>query len=290
MHLAFGELGVDDEADVLHRDEFVHGDKAGFGIDGNVGHLDAADSGGVETFRAALIVEAFFLDLIDTEFGAGGFPRQTLGGVAFDLDFAIDSDEVFRCGLERRGDDFEQFDKSVDGGFAGGGGDSADRGGTAGRAGIGIAIAAEVELDGFHGQAEGFGGYLGDDGAGADAEILRADLNNGGAIGVNGCFAVACVTAAAPGADCEAEAAFDGAGGSAARLPVLLPIHQLGGFGELVFVSVGAGCELGVLEEELDRVHVEFGREIFKRGTGEERGLRVVWRAPGALGASVGFD
>ena len=48
------------------------------------------------------------------------------------------------------------------------------------------AVIADHEFDLAHRQAEGFGRHLGHDGAGAGAQILRADFDHHGAIGIDG--------------------------------------------------------------------------------------------------------
>ena len=58
---------------------------------------------------------------------------------------------------------------------------------------------------------------------------------------MDGEIAIAVVAASAPGVQGEAESALDRPGRLiAARMPVLLPFHQLGGNRQLVAVDVGA--------------------------------------------------
>ena len=77
---------------------------------------------------------------------------------------------------------------------------------------------------------------------------------------------------------------------AAARLPVLLPAHQIGGDLELLLVDglALAGRDRQVLAEEVERIHPQLGGEVLHDRHGEERRLRMVGRAPGARAGEVG--
>ena len=77
---------------------------------------------------------------------------------------------------------------------------------------------------------------------------------------------------------------FTGPGaGFAARMPVLLPVDQLLRLAELRPIDLRARGVVGVLVENLDRIHIQLGGQILDRAAGQEAGLLVVRRAPGAL-------
>src|SRR5262249_34167184 len=138
---------------------------------------------------------------------------------------------------------------------------------------------------------QGFGGYLRDDGAGTGTEVLRAKLHNDVAVGIDGGLALAVVAGAIPCGECYAESLDIGSGARVTALvPLLLPVHQFGGFVELIGVGFGARREAQVLLEHLDRVHLEFGGEVFEGAVGKICGLRMVGRAPGARSAGVYRD
>src|SRR5258708_39412950 len=93
--------------------------------------------------------------------------------------------------------------------------------------------------------------------------------------------AIAGVSRAAPGVDAEAQPALDGTlAGIAARMPVLLPIDQLRAFLKLRLVDFRTCCVRQVFEEEVQRVHVQLGREIFQRRAGDVAALRMIRSAP----------
>ena len=172
----------------------------------------------------------------------------------------------------------------------GGRGNAADGGRTAGSAIVGQVVGADGQLDPAHRQAESFGRHLGDDGAGAGAEILGADFDGDGAIRVDHAAALALMAAAGPGVHGDAEAALDRTRATLpAGLPELLPFRQLGSFPELVAIEFDArfGRVLRVLEEDFERVEARPGRPVLHRRPGQIRGLLLVGRAPGALRAGV---
>ena len=72
-----------------------------------------------------------------------------------------------------------------------------------------IAVVTDAQVDRAERQSQRFGRDHGDGGAGSGAEILGAHLDHHGAVRVDGGAALAGVSAAAPGVDCEAEALLD---------------------------------------------------------------------------------
>src|SRR6058998_3769287 len=68
----------------------------------------------------------------------------------------------------------------------------------------------------------------------------------------------------------------------AARMPLLFPAHQVGSNGQFFAINILARLsDIEILAEELDRVHVQLGREIVQRTHGKNRSLRMVGSAPG---------
>src|SRR5690242_17491672 len=98
------------------------------------------------------------------------------------------------------------------------------------------------------------------------------------------------MAAPAPGVHGEPDAAFYRTIALiAARMPLLLPAHQVGGDGKLFFVDGRARARyVQVLGEELQRVHVELVRQVIERAHGNDRSLRVIRRTPGARRSLVG--
>ncbi len=185
--------------------------QAGFGIHGDVGDLHARRAGGLQALARAqaLVILAHLGDFAGAHLAAGGSPGEALVGTALDADQAVGCLQVLGLGAQRGRGHFEQLGQRVDGGFAGGGGDAADGGGTAGSAIGRQIVGADHQLDPAHGQAESFGRHLGDDGAGAGAEILGADLDGDGTVGVDHGPALRLVAAAAPGIHGDAQAALN---------------------------------------------------------------------------------
>ena len=96
------------------------------------------------------------------------------------------------------------------------------------------------------------------------------------------------VARAAPGVDAESQAALDGtAARIAAQMPVLLPLDQLGAFLELTLVDFGARGVVDVLQEELERIHLQLRGHIFQRRASDKADLRMVGSAPGARAAGI---
>ena len=97
--------------------------------------------------------------------------------------------------------------------------------------------------------------------------------------------------APAPRVEREAETALDRARTRVAALvPLAFPVDHLRALVELVAVDFRPGGQVGVLLEELDRVHVQLGSQIFHRAHRQNRGLRMVRRAPRAGRSDVGRD
>src|SRR5260370_36919602 len=73
-------------------------------------------------------------------------------------------------------------------------------------------------------------------------------------------------------------------------MPILLPIHQLRGFLQLIRISLASGfdCIVDILGEQVQRIHVQLGGQILKRRAGDVTNLRVTGRAPGSLRSGVG--
>jgi hypothetical protein len=70
----------------------------------------------------------------------------------------------------------------------------------------------------------------------------------------------------APHVDADAESALDGAAaGIAARVCQFFPADEFGALVQLVRVDFGTRREVGVLQVEVQRVHVQLGREVFER-------------------------
>src|SRR5229473_323462 len=93
--------------------------------------------------------------------------------------------------------------------------------------------------------------------------------------------AIAGVSCPAPGVDAEAESALNGTlARIAARMPVLLPIDQLRAFLKLRLIHFRTRRVRQVLEEEVQRIHIQFGREIFQRRAGDVTYLRMIRSAP----------
>src|SRR5207247_6968623 len=68
----------------------------------------------------------------------------------------------------------------------------------------------------------------------------------------------------------------------AARMPLLFPAHQVGSNGQFFPINILARLgDVEILDEEIDRVHVQFGGEFVKRTHGKNRSLRMVGSAPG---------
>ena len=75
----------------------------------------------------------------------------------------------------------------------------------------------------------------------------------------------------------------------AARMPLLLPAHQLGGDRQLLAIDVlreAWRCSM-FLSKKLERIHVELGGQIVQRAHGEHGSLRMVRRAPCARRTDV---
>jgi hypothetical protein len=120
--------------------------------------------------------------------------------------------------------------------------------------------AAEFQRDRFHGNAERLADDHQDRGARAGAEVLRGHFHLDGAVGVDGQVAVAFVPAPAPSVDGESQAALDRPlRFIAARMPALLPAHQLVGDGQLVAILLGALRQVEVAQDQVIRILVEFG-------------------------------
>src|SRR5207249_11553316 len=54
VHLALRRLQIDDEPAILHRNQFIDMDKAGFGIHADFRHLRAADAAGKQVIVSTL--------------------------------------------------------------------------------------------------------------------------------------------------------------------------------------------------------------------------------------------
>src|SRR5947207_15910640 len=103
---------------------------------------------------------------------------------------------------------------------------------------------------------------------------------------------IAVVSAPGPGVDRNAEAALHRPGAIlSARAPVLLPLHQLGGNLQFFTVNIGARSgQLNVLEQQLHRIHLQLGCQVFKSAHCHETALRMIWSPPGPRRTSVGAD
>src|SRR6266516_6013734 len=67
-----------------------------------------------------------------------------------------------------------------------------------------------------------------------------------------------------------------------ARMPLLVPAHQVGSNGQFFAINILARLgDVEILAEELDRVHVQLGGEIVQRTNGKNRSMRLVGSAPG---------
>src|SRR5207302_5784363 len=102
--------------------------------------------------------------------------------------------------------------------------------------------------------------------------------------------AIAGVPAAAPSVQRNSQAALDHAGGFvAARMPLLLPLNELGGLLQLGGVNLRQlSGHADVLEEHLHWIDAQPGGQVFERRHGDQAKLRVVWRTPSACRADVG--
>src|SRR5262249_48423573 len=228
------------------------------------------------------------LDLAGSELTARRLPSEALVGIALDLDAAIDCFELIGLHAEGRRHRFEQLVESVDCGLTGGRGDSADGGGTTRSARYRERVVADPQLDRVEGQAQSFRRHLHDDGLGAGAEILAAQLYLDRSIVIDDGAAVAGVSAAAPSVDGQTQAALDRAVAALpARMPVLAPFGEFRCLLQLQAVDLGAWRIVGVLGEDFHRVHANFGGEILDGAGSDVSRLLVVGGAPGTLRARV---
>src|SRR5450759_4109531 len=100
--------------------------------------------------------------------------------------------------------------------------------------------------------------------------------------------AFAGVTRASPGVDGQAHSALDRTlAGIAAWMPVLLPLHQLGGLLQLSAIRVGSRSVAEVLDPHVEWIHVDLRGEILERSRGDEARLWMVGRAPSSRAACV---
>src|SRR5207248_2327633 len=105
-----------------------------------------------------------------------------------------------------RGSDFgEELIASVDGRAIDGRGHAADGRASAGGSVVGQSAVTDLKLHGFYGKAKRVAGDHQHAGAGASADVLRAHLDDDGAIGEDAEVAIARVSATAPGVEREPE-------------------------------------------------------------------------------------
>src|SRR5947207_12700528 len=109
---------------------------------------------------------------------------------------------------------------------------------------------------------------------------------------MNGKSAITVMSAPAPGVDRNTQAALYRASAILSpRTPVLLPLHQLGSNLQFLFVNIGARSgQFNVLEQQLHRIHLQLGCQVFKSAHGYQASLRMIGSAPGPCWTSVGAD
>src|ERR1700730_6048565 len=105
---------------------------------------------------------------------------------------------------------------------------------------------------------------------------------------MDGGLASAGMSCPAPGAERQPETALHRTtAGIASWMPVLFPLNQLGCFCELELIKVGPRGVVEILEEHVQRVHVDLGCQVLKSRTGDVANLRMAGRAPGSSASRV---
>ena len=130
----------------------------------------------------------------------------------------------------------------------------------------------------LHRQAERLGCHLRDDGTRADAEILRAELDDDLPSGIDRRVAIAGVPAAAPGADGEPDAVFTRPVEEPAASTCLFQSISSAALLELPVVGVGARREIEIPVKNSTGSIFSFWRQIVKA-------LQVRYEACGWFGA-----
>src|SRR5208337_3144881 len=253
-------------------------------------HFHSAYTTGAQ--RAGTGVLASHLNRFHTQLGAGLLPSKALRRVGLRLDLSTRGDELVSGNPQAGGHGSEELIEGVHASATSGSAYPAHGGAAAGGAVGRILAISDVYRNRLERKAQRLCRHDVDHSPRPGAEVLAPQIYLHGAIGMNVHIAIAVVPTATPGVEADSQATLDGTGSLvAARVPVLLPINQFSSLAKFLPVHVRAlAREVGVLGEELKRVHVQLSGKVLKSSHRKQRRLGVVRRPPSARGTGIRAD
>ncbi len=292
VNLAASGQRIDDRAAVLHRDHLVDRHDAGFGIDRDVGHLNAAD----ELARQTVVLRPLAFDL-ERHFQQ---PAGILPGADFLVvlpDAAAEGVQIVAVDTVLLSDLVIDLPESIECCPANRTADAADRNRTARRVCRRVFVTADVNLDRVQRQTQRLGQHHRNDGSGSGSQVLAAKHHLGRAIGMNPNAARRPPGSTTPAVHRDADSALDGAVAFALSgfVILVLPLHQLGSAIEFGFVHVRPRLRepvelIEILPVDLNRVHPQLSSQVRDRRVRQSTQLRVRWCPPGTVLPAVGHQ